>query len=82
MDQDTGAPFIVVGVDGCDSSKDALRWAVAQARLTGAAVHAVAAWNFPTSYGWAPYISDVDRPTACPATRARLCCAASGWSTT
>lgn len=60
MDQDAGTRFIVVGVDGSDSSKDALRWAAKQARLTGAAVHAIATWDFPTGYGWGPYISDLD----------------------
>lgn len=50
----------MVGVDGSESSKDALRWAAEQARQTGAAVHAISTWNFPTSYGWGPYIADVD----------------------
>lgn len=45
---------IVVGVDGSPSSKAALRWAVRQARLTGARVEAVTAWEFPTYYGWIP----------------------------
>lgn len=43
---------IVVGVDGSPSSNVALRWAVRQARLTGARVEAVTAWQFPTYYGW------------------------------
>ncbi len=43
---------IVVGVDGSDSSKAALEWAVRQAALTGATVDAVAAWQIPSSYGW------------------------------
>ena len=48
---------IVTGVDGSASSMSALRWAVRQAGLTGAAVDAVIAWNYPASaggYGWAP----------------------------
>lgn len=45
---------IVVGVDGSDSSKGALRWAIRQAKLTGASVDAVVAWCYPSSYGWAP----------------------------
>ena len=36
---------IVVGIDGSDSSAGALRWAVAQAKLTGATVEAVYAWD-------------------------------------
>ncbi|MDE3202960.1 MAG: universal stress protein [Acidobacteriota bacterium] len=38
---------IVVGIDGSDVSKDALRWAAAQARLTGAHLHVVMAWEIP-----------------------------------
>ena len=43
---------IVVGVDGSVPSKAALAWAVKQARLTGAAVEAVIAWEFPATYGY------------------------------
>ncbi|WP_225848843.1 universal stress protein [Streptomyces sp. HPF1205] len=51
----TSAPRIVVGVDGSGQSKAALRWAVAQGKLTRAVVEAVIAWDFPTSwYGLAP----------------------------
>lgn len=49
---------IVVGVDGSDGSKAALRWAVGQAELSGAKVEAVAAWEYPATYGWAPMYSD------------------------
>lgn len=48
---------IVAGVDGSPSSTSALRWAVRQAALTGAAVDAVIAWHYPVAvggYGWAP----------------------------
>jgi nucleotide-binding universal stress UspA family protein len=48
---------IVVGVDGSGSSKAALRWAIQQAKLTGASVDAMIAWHYPASaggYGWAP----------------------------
>ena len=38
---------IVVGVDGSPISKAALHWAVDQARLTGATVDAVIAWQYP-----------------------------------
>jgi nucleotide-binding universal stress UspA family protein len=43
----TARPVIVAGVDGFDDSKEALRWAARQARLTGAEVHAVTAWQVP-----------------------------------
>ncbi|MGH3415166.1 MAG: universal stress protein [Actinocrinis sp.] len=53
---------IVVGVDGSESSVQALRWAARLAELTGASVEAVTAWDFPPFYGaggWAPAIEDV-----------------------
>jgi nucleotide-binding universal stress UspA family protein len=43
---------IVVGVDGSAPSKAALAWAVRQARLTGAAVEAIIAWEYPAAYGY------------------------------
>lgn len=39
-------PFIVVGVDGSEASRAALRFACAEARLRRAAVRAVHAWWF------------------------------------
>jgi nucleotide-binding universal stress UspA family protein len=47
-------PRIVVGVDGFESSKAALRWAIHQAKLTGAEVEAITAWHIPTGTGWIP----------------------------
>jgi nucleotide-binding universal stress UspA family protein len=49
---------IVVGVDGSDSAADALRWAVEQAKLTGATLEAVYAWDPGTlvSLGMPPLI--------------------------
>ncbi len=43
---------IVVGVDGSESSKVALTWAIRQARLTGAEVVAVTAWAYRDEYGY------------------------------
>jgi nucleotide-binding universal stress UspA family protein len=43
---------IVVGVDGFESSKAALRWAINQAKLTGAVVEAITAWHIPAGTGW------------------------------
>jgi nucleotide-binding universal stress UspA family protein len=45
---------IVVGVDGSDASKAALRWAIRQAKLTGGPVDAVTVWRSPSAHGWAP----------------------------
>jgi nucleotide-binding universal stress UspA family protein len=52
--QDDQWPRIVVGVDGFESSKAALRWAIRQAKLTGAVVEAVTAWQVPVGTGWIP----------------------------
>ncbi|MFH8387046.1 universal stress protein [Kitasatospora sp. NPDC018058] len=43
---------IVVGVDGSSASVDALRWAVGQARMQGAVVEALMAWQHPVATGW------------------------------
>ena len=52
---------IVVGVDSSPGSKTALRWALNQARTSGAAVEAVTAWQDPTVYdGWVPTPVDGD----------------------
>jgi nucleotide-binding universal stress UspA family protein len=47
-------PRIVVGVDGFESSKAALRWAIHQAKLTGAVVDAVTTWHIPPGSGLVP----------------------------
>jgi nucleotide-binding universal stress UspA family protein len=41
---------IVVGVDGSPCSEAALRWAIAQARLTGATIEAIDVWQEPMMY--------------------------------
>jgi nucleotide-binding universal stress UspA family protein len=54
-------PMIVVGVDGSEASKRALRWAADQARLVGAELKVVTTWEYPPTLGWAPpYPSDFD----------------------
>jgi nucleotide-binding universal stress UspA family protein len=55
--QPGSGPRIVAGVDGSPSSLSALRWAITQARLTGASVDAVIAWHYPVAvggFGYAP----------------------------
>jgi nucleotide-binding universal stress UspA family protein len=48
--------IIVVGVDGSDSSRAALAWALAEARLRGSSVRAVHAWMLPAmGAGEAPW---------------------------
>ena len=43
----SGAPVIVVGVDGSDSSIKALDWAVAEAEVRDAALEIVCAYTVP-----------------------------------
>lgn len=43
---------IVVGVDGSPGSRSALRWAITHARLIGAEVDAVIAWQDPVMVGY------------------------------
>ncbi|MER8105157.1 universal stress protein [Kitasatospora sp. NPDC094016] len=50
-DRTTGERRIVVGVDGSRPSRAALRWALGEARLTGAVVEAVTSWDEPGVYG-------------------------------
>ncbi len=44
---------IVVGVDGSEPSKAALRWAARISAVIGAPIDAVLAWQLPSSLGWA-----------------------------
>lgn len=53
-DQPIAQRRIVVGVDGSESSKAALAWALRQAKLTGAVVEAVIAWKLPATFGLIP----------------------------
>jgi len=43
---------IVVGIDGSDESKDALRWALRLAPTVGSRIDVVTAWHMPVNYGW------------------------------
>lgn len=53
---------VVVGVDGSQPSKDALKWAADQAQLTGAKLRVVMTWVTPgTPYGYAvPMAASID----------------------
>jgi nucleotide-binding universal stress UspA family protein len=42
---------IVVGVDGSDTSREALVWAARQAELTGEPLVVVATWEWPPNFG-------------------------------
>ena len=56
---------VVVGVDGSEASRSALRWAARQAELTGADLEAVMAWKMPAAtYGYAVAVPPkVDLPS-------------------
>ena len=43
--------MIVVGVDGSEESREALRWALVEAELRGSPVRAVHAWSRPIAFG-------------------------------
>jgi nucleotide-binding universal stress UspA family protein len=50
--------IITVGMDGSDSATAALRWAASEARLRGAGLRVVHAWNIPTmAYSFVPPVS-------------------------
>jgi nucleotide-binding universal stress UspA family protein len=52
---------VVVGFDGSEASRQALAWAARQADFTGARLEILAAWEWPTSFGWAvPMPDDFD----------------------
>lgn len=54
MTASSNPPTVVVGVDGSPQALAALRWAAQYAQASGAALRAVTAWRYPTTYGIAP----------------------------
>ena len=53
--------MIVVGVDGSESSRDALAWALAEARTRDRHVRVVAAWHVETMvYAAAPFVPPIE----------------------
>jgi nucleotide-binding universal stress UspA family protein len=51
MSEPRGQLPIVVGIDGSEDSKDALRWAARQSELTATTLTVVTAWQLPVSFG-------------------------------
>ena len=51
---------IVVGADGSEASAEALRWAIRQAKLTGAEVRVATGYTIPVTIFVAPTYVDVD----------------------
>ncbi|BCM64750.1 MULTISPECIES: universal stress protein [Streptomyces] len=60
MGNDASERRVVVGVDGSQSSYEALRWAVRYAGQLGGTVDAVAVWELPGLYGWSGPAVDMD----------------------
>lgn len=60
MSERERTPVVVVGVDGSENGQIALRWALQQARLMGAELHAVTAWEVSAAYGYVPMYTDAD----------------------
>ena len=54
-------PIVVVGVDGSESSFEALRWAAHYVHVAGGSLQAVISWHYPVDYGYAAVpIADMD----------------------
>ncbi|MEV5010833.1 universal stress protein [Streptomyces sp. NPDC055692] len=60
MDRDVSEHRVVVGVDGSQSSYEALRWAVRYAGLVDGIVQAVAVWELPGLYSWSAPAVDME----------------------
>ncbi len=54
---------VVVGVDGSEPSKEALRWAARLAPTLGATIRAVSVWEYPVGFGWTSMPSGWDFQT-------------------
>jgi nucleotide-binding universal stress UspA family protein len=55
--------YIVVGIDGSDQSKHALRWALDEARLRHTSLRVVYAWTMPIYVGYGVTAGPVFDPT-------------------
>lgn len=53
---------IIVGVDGSESSKNALRWAARLAPSLNATIHAIVAWEYPIVFGLEGGIPGIWKP--------------------
>ena len=80
MNDERSAP-VIVGVDGSDVSKKALRWAADYAQMSRAPLHALIAWDIPTSYGMPAIYDDVDLESEARTTLAQTVTDALGNST-
>jgi nucleotide-binding universal stress UspA family protein len=62
--EQTGTSRVVAGIDGSAASLNALTWAARQAELTGARLEILAAWDWPTTFGWAVPVPNDFNPEA------------------
>lgn len=51
---------VVVGVDGSDESRNAVRWAAEYVERVGGLVHAVTVWHQPVQFGYRLPTSDTE----------------------
>ena len=51
---------VIVGVDGSESSKEALRWAAEYAGAVGAPLEALTVWDMPITFGWVASLEEDD----------------------
>ena len=51
---------VIVGVDGSESSKEALRWAADYAGAIGAPLEALTVWDMPITFGWVASLEEDD----------------------
>jgi len=51
---------VIVGVDGSEPAKRALRWAADYAAARNAQLEAIAVWEMPATYGWVSTLEEVD----------------------
>lgn len=56
QEQPPAVPRIVAGVDGSESSLQALEQAARYAELTGWALEVITTWALPITYGWSPQV--------------------------
>jgi nucleotide-binding universal stress UspA family protein len=63
-DEPTLQHRIVTGIDGSNSSTEALEWAARQAHLTGASLEVITTWDWPPSLGWSVPIPEDYDPAA------------------
>lgn len=59
----TQTPLVVVGVDGSEGARDALRAAILEARQRGARLQIVAAWSMPVMMYAGGYMAGIDPST-------------------